>query len=73
METEEKKIEVYVVTIPDAGWDCVRGVYLAENEEEVYTFLYYDRNGPDAEPPTKEQLDELEEIYIVHPKQLRQV
>ena len=64
---------IYVVTIIDAGWDCVRGAYLANNEEEVYTYLYYDRNGPDAEPPTSQQLEELEEIYVVHSTQLRQV
>jgi len=67
-----QNITVYVVTDPQAGWDCVRGVYLAENEEEVYTFLYYDRHGPGTEPPTRQQLEEMEEIYIVHSTQLRQ-
>ena len=64
---------IYVVTDPQAGWDCVRGVYLAKNEEEVYTYLYYDWHGPAAEPPSPFDIEELEEMYVVHTSRLKEL
>jgi len=37
--------DYYVVTNPDNGWDCVVGLYLAINEDEVYKYLCEERYG----------------------------
>jgi len=35
----------YIATHPDSGWDCVRGLFLAINEDEVYKYLCEERYG----------------------------
>jgi hypothetical protein len=34
---------IYVITNPELGWDCVMGVYKAESEEIVKQYIADDR------------------------------
>ena len=56
------KKNYYIVTCPDNGWDCVIGLYLAINEEEVYEHLCEDYYGEDY---TESDLESTKEMYIV--------
>lgn len=42
-------MNVYVVTNPELGWDCLVGVYKASSEEEVRNELndYFEGNPPE--------------------------
>lgn len=35
---------IFVVTYPENGWDCVGGVYRANSEEDVYKFIAEERD-----------------------------
>jgi hypothetical protein len=35
---------IFVITNPELGWDCVRGVYAAESEEALIEYLGDDYN-----------------------------
>lgn len=37
MDLKGKK--VFVITCPELGWDCVRGVYVAESEKALIEYL----------------------------------
>lgn len=39
---------IFVVTNPEDGWDCVRGVYKAESEEALRKYLN-EESGRDTE------------------------
>lgn len=52
---------IFVVTQPENGWDCVRGVYRADSEEDVYKFIAEER-GVDINN------EELRDTVIVHEK-----
>lgn len=54
---------VYVVTCPENGWDCVIGVYVAHDKEQVYQYLA-DEQGRNVDD------DEIQNRYIVHSKTL---
>lgn len=56
------KKNYYIVTCPDNGWDCVIGLYLAINEEEVYEDLCEERYG---ENYTESDLESIQDRYIV--------
>ena len=60
----------FVVTDPQAGWDCVRGIYHAINEEEVVKAIWYEYN---TEEPTQDDLDSIENDYVVHQSSLHEV
>lgn len=48
----------YVVTVPELGWDCVIGIFLADSEEEVWELLA-ENKGCDVEDL---DLDD----YVIH-------
>ena len=50
---------IYVVTNPEAGWDCVNGVYKAENEEQVKKFIK-DMDGYKGDD------DEWDSVHVIH-------
>lgn len=52
---------VYIVTCPKNGWDCVVGVYIAHNEEQVYQYLA-DEQGRDVND------DEIQSNYVITSK-----
>lgn len=68
-------MEVYVVTIPEFGWDCVCGVFLSfeslrdyfmemlEVEDDSTEDDYYKSLTPDE---FKEEMQERREMYIIH-------
>ena len=49
--------KIFVVTNPDNGWNCVRGVFEAESEEQIYEHL---NNQTDI------GMAMVKETYIVH-------
>lgn len=49
--------KIFVVTNTEDGWDCVRGVYKADNEDVVYEHL--------AEEQERE-VEVLKRTYVVH-------
>ncbi len=51
------KKKIFVLTAPEDGWDCVRGVYKAKNEEDVRRHLEEEKGKP---------WDQLEDHYIIH-------
>jgi len=38
---------IFVVTLPDLGWDCVVGIYEADSEQQIEEYLISD--GVDKE------------------------
>jgi len=50
---------IFVVTNPENGWDCVSGVYEADNEEDIKQFI------ADQRGLTLEELEDNDDI-IVH-------
>jgi hypothetical protein len=54
----------FIITYPESGWDCVRGLYLAENEEEVWKVFAEGR---------AQTIEKLKEKYIIHSQNLVEV
>lgn len=60
----------FVVTDPQAGWDCVRGIYLANDEDDVLTSLWYDYNDTE---PTEEDYGNLLNDFVIHRSSFREI
>ena len=56
------KKDYYVVTCPENGWDCVVGLFLAANEEEIYENLCIDCNGKDY---TADEMLDIQDRYKI--------
>ena len=56
---------IFVVTYPQNGWDCVRSVYEADSEEDVWQSLYEDSESDEY---YKEWKMEAEDNLVVHEK-----
>lgn len=56
------KKKIFVVTNPESGWDCVRGVYEAESEEQLKKWLLKD-DGYEEEPENWEYTHCIHEQY----------
>jgi len=61
---------IFVVTCPEAGWDCVCGVYEANSEKEVAEQYYAENNVDDIES-AENWMDENN--YIIHQTSLTKV
>ena len=59
-------MNIYVVTNPENGWDCVVGVYEAESEEAVKKYLLWEL-GYDEEP------EDWEDRRIIHRQSITKV
>lgn len=55
---------IYVVTIPENGWDCIHTVYLADSEEKVIECII------NEEDVTKEW---IENNYVITEKNLIEI
>jgi hypothetical protein len=55
---------IYVVTNPERGWDCVCGVYSAESEDKVYKYFASEHYGKDD--ITDEDIERIKSTYVVH-------
>ncbi len=53
------KKNYYVVTAPENGWDCVCGIYLAENKDKVWEALC--QNEGDTVESLKKR-----RYYVIH-------
>jgi predicted house-cleaning noncanonical NTP pyrophosphatase (MazG superfamily) len=50
--------KLFIVTNVEAGWSCIRGVFKANNEKEVYQHLAADEQ--------ERTMEEIERTYVVH-------
>lgn len=58
---------IYVVTSPELGWDCVCGVYEADSEEEVAENFVIEQELEEDQTP----LGWMEEhSYVIHSQYL---
>ena len=64
-------MKYFVLTNTEAGWDCVRGIYQAVDEQPVRDFIE-EKWLDSTNDPVKAEKDRLEfwDKYILHEKDL---
>lgn len=70
-------MQVYVITNPEDGWDCVRGVYKSfGGVKEFFEELFSYKDGDESRIKNISNMDELSEYihenthYIIHEEYL---
>jgi len=58
--------EVFVITNPQHGWDCVCGVFSTREKANEYLKFIYDQNSGDMEEEMSLEEFIEEATYIIH-------